>query len=97
MLSRTDWVDAVQNGSTDDCADHFNTIFFEAACNCMPVKTVPIRSKDVAWINADICWAIKQRYRLFKKAKRSSKDEDWRACRTYRNLVTTKIRDRQLQ
>ena len=76
MLSRTDWVDAVQNGSTDDCADHFNTIFFEAACNCTPVKTVPIRSKDVAWINADIHWAIKQRYRLFTKAKRSSKDED---------------------
>ncbi len=97
MLSRIDWADAMQNGSIDDCAEHFNTIFFEAACNCMPVKTVTIRSKDAAWINADIRWAIKQRYRLFKKAKRSNKDEDWRAYRTYRNLVTTKIRDRKLE
>ena len=38
MLSRIDWADAMQNGSIDDCAEHFNTIFFEAACNCMPVK-----------------------------------------------------------
>ncbi|MCB4773548.1 MAG: hypothetical protein LGB05_08015, partial [Sulfurovum sp.] len=97
MLSCIDWADAMQNGSIDDCAEHFNTIFFEAACNCMPVKTVTILSKDAAWINADICWAIKQRYRLFKKAKRSNKDEDWRAYRTYRNLVTTKIRDRKLE
>ena len=34
---------------------------------------------------------------MFKKAKRSNKDEDWRADRTYRNLVTTKIRDRKLE
>ena len=97
MLSRIDWADAMQNGSIDDCAEHFNTIFFEAACNCMPVKTVTIRSKGAAWINADTRWAIKQRYRLFKKAKRSNKDEDWRAYRTYRNLVTAKIRDRKLE
>ena len=57
-----------------------------------PVKTVTIRSKGAAWINADIRWAIKQRYRSFKKAKRSNKDEDWRAYRTYR-----KIRDRKLE
>ena len=54
MLSRIDWADVMQNESIDDCAEHFNTIFFEAACNCMPVKTVTIRSKDAAWINADI-------------------------------------------
>ena len=34
---------------------------------------------------------------MFKKAKRSNKDEDWRAYRTYRNLVTAKIRDRKLE
>ena len=48
-------------------------------------------------MHADIRWAIKQRYTLFKKAKRSNKDEDWRAYRTQRNLVTTKIRDRKLE
>ena len=91
-LSRIDWADAMQNRSIDDCAEHFNIIFFEAACNCMPVKTVTILSKDAAWINADIRWAIKQKYRVFKKAKRSNKDEDWRAYRIYR-----KIRDRKLE
>ena len=63
----------------------------------MPVKTVTIRSKDAAWIKADIRWDIKQRYRLFKKAKRSNKDEEWRSYRTYRSLVTAKIRDRKLE
>ena len=82
----------MQNKSIDECAEHSNTLFFEATCNCMPVKTVTIRSKDAAWINADIRWAIKQKYRVFKKAKRSNKDEDWRAYRTYR-----KIRDRKLE
>ena len=38
MLSRIDWADAIQNGSIDDCADHFNAIFLEAACNCIPLK-----------------------------------------------------------
>jgi len=61
MLSRIDWADAMQNGFIDDCAEHLNTIFFEAACNCVPVKTVTIRPNDAAWINADIRWAIKQR------------------------------------
>ena len=61
----------------------------------MPVKTVTFRSKDAGWINVDIRWAIKQIYRLFKKAKRSNKDQDWRAYRTYRNLVTNKIRDKK--
>ena len=65
--------------------------------NYNSLQTVTIRSKYAAWINADIRGAIKQRYRLFKKAKRSNKDEDWRAYRTYRNLVTTKIRDRKLE
>ena len=92
MLSRIDWADFTQNGSIDDYAEYFNTIFFEAACNCMPVKTVTIRSKDAAWINADIRWAIKQKYTSFKKAKRSNKDEDWRAYRTCRNLVTRFMR-----
>ena len=52
MLSRIDWDDAMQNKSIDDCAEHFNTLFFEATCNCLPVKTVTIRSKDAARINA---------------------------------------------
>ena len=69
MLSRIDRADAMQNGSIDDCAEHFNAIFLEAACNCIPLKTVTIRSKDAAWINVDIHWAINQRYRLFKKCK----------------------------
>ena len=34
---------------------------------------------------------------MFKKATRSNKDEDWRAYRTYGNLVTAKIRDRKLE
>ena len=35
MLSRIDGADAMQNKSIDDCAEQFNTIFFEAACkNC---------------------------------------------------------------
>ena len=69
MLSRIDWADAMQNGSIVDCAEHFSTIFFEAAYNCMPVKTATIRSKDAVWIDADIHWAIKERYMLFKKNK----------------------------
>ena len=45
----------------------------------------------------DILWAITQRCRLFIKAKLSNNDEDWRAYRTYRNLVTTNITDRKLE
>ena len=60
-------------------------------------KRCPVGAEKVSRINADIRWALKQRYRLFKKAKRSNKDEDWRAYRTYRNLVTAKIRDRKLE
>ena len=37
MLSRIDRADAMQNGSIDDCAEHINAIFFEAACKCIPL------------------------------------------------------------
>ena len=79
MLSRIDWADVMQNESIDDCAEHFNTIFSKPPATACQQKSLQFALKML------------QRYRLFKKAKRGNKDEDWRAYRTYRNLVTTKI------
>ena len=69
----------------------------------MPVKTATIRSKDAVWIDADIRWAIKERYMLLKKQNAAvktktgaNKDSAKIGYQTYRNLVTTNIRDRKL-
>jgi len=97
LLSQTDWTDIVSNNPINESVEKFTKFFFETACKCMPIKTVTIRSRDAIWMTADIHNALKERYKLFLRAKRSNKNTDWLLYRQNRNNVTTMIRVRKLE
>ena len=59
--------------------------------------TVTIRPREPEWITANIKTAIKQRKRLFKKAKRLNTANAWNKFKTKRNQVTTLLREQKKQ
>ena len=68
-----------------------------SAQECMPVKTVSVRSNDAAWMTNEIRALIKQRGKIHKKAKRSNSKKDWDNFRAFRNDVISKIRKRKIE
>jgi hypothetical protein len=76
LLSQVNWQRITDTNPIDRCVEEFSYTFFETACKCMPVKTVTIRTRDAVWLNNDIRHALKHRYKLFKRAKQSSSNED---------------------
>ena len=97
QLTQVNWLSIVDSNPIDYCVEEFSNTFFGIACKCMPVKTVTIRPRDAVWLNNDIRRALKNRYKLFKRAKLSKRNEDWVTYRQYRNTVTNMIRDRKLE
>ena len=48
LLQRQNWEDIFEERSTDESAHLFTKIFMNSAQECMPVKTVCVRSNDAA-------------------------------------------------
>ena len=74
----------------------FTKAFIDSAQECMPAKTVRVRTGDAAWMTNEIPLLIKQRAKMHKKAKRSNLKADWDNFRTFRNNVISKVRKRKL-
>ena len=66
-----------------------------AAKESIPNMTVTIRPNEPEWINANIKAAIRQRKRLFKKAKRFNTANAWNKFKIKRNQVTTLLREQK--
>ena len=64
----------------------------------MPFKVVTVHSTDAPWLTSKILDLIKKkkRNRLHLQAKPSNLQEDWNHFRQFRNLVTSKKRDRKM-
>ena len=74
----------------------FTQVFMDSAQECMPVKTVRVRTDDAPWMTNEIRLLIKQRGKMHKKAKQSNLKADWDNFRTFRNNVISKVRKRKL-
>ncbi len=61
-----------------------------------PFKTVPICQKSNPWLTSGILKSIKQKYKLFQKAKVNLNDSDWQRYKTYRNCLTKIIRNAKI-
>ena len=70
-------------------------VFIDSAQECMPVKTVRVRTDDAPWMTNETRFLIKQRGKMHKKAKRSNLKADWDNFRTFRNNVISKVRKRK--
>ena len=77
----------------------FVSVFMDSAQECMPVKTVCVRTDDAPWMTNEIRLLIKQRVKMHKKAitnTGSNLRADWDNFRTFRNNVISKVRKRKL-
>ena len=97
LLQRQNLEDIFEVRSIDESAHLFTKIFMNSAQECMPVKTVSVRSNDAAWMSNEIRELIKQRGKIHKKAKRSNLKKDWDNFRAFRNDVISKIRKRKIE
>ena len=72
----------------DEIADRVSSIIIEAAKQSIPFKEITVRPNEPPWINSNIKRQIRQRKRLFKRAKKSNNEHIWTQFRTKRNSVT---------
>ena len=74
-------------------AEKFTDTLIKAAEKTVPNKTVTIRPDDYPWINGKIRKHIRNRKRLFRKAKKSNNNiRLWQKFKTVRNKVIYEIR-----
>ena len=92
-LEHTDW-DPVYNASTvNQCVDAFNNILETAFDNHAPTINKKIKGRLCPWLNPNLKAKMNDRDKLMRKAKKSSKDEDWLAYKQSRNRCNNLLRN----
>ena len=92
LLSENDWSFISAANNVDEIADKVSSIIIEAAKQSIPFKEITVRPNEPPWINSNIKRQIRQRKRLFKRAKKSNNENIWTQFRTKRNSVTASRR-----
>ena len=85
------------SGDVNEISDNITEQIINAAKVSIPNMTVTIRPSEPEWITANIKTAIRQRKRLFKKAKRLNTANAWNIFKNKRNQVTTLLREQKKQ
>ncbi|PJE78013.1 hypothetical protein CI610_03058 [invertebrate metagenome] len=88
ILDETDWVDFFANAnSPDDMCNLFTTRYLDIARECIPTRTVTIRSNDKPWFDSTLRKEIRKRNRLLKLYKSDRSDRNLSNFRKQRNHV----------
>ena len=77
LLSENDWSFISAANNVDEIADKVSSIINEAAKQSIPFKEITVRPNEPPWINSNIKRRIRQRKRLFKRAKKSNNEHIW--------------------
>ena len=91
-LAQVNWDNAFSFDNINTIADTITEHIITAAKESIPNKTVFIRPNEPEWINSNIKRQIRQRKRLFRRAKRINSQYAWYKFRRKRNEVTENIR-----
>lgn len=76
----------------DKIVDKIENGIIQAARNAVPRKTVYLKSNDKSWVTPDLKYQMRERDKLFKKAKISKNVEDYELFKVQRNRVVNFIR-----
>ena len=87
-LAQVNWDNAFSFDNINTIADTISEHIITAAKESIPNKTVFIRPNKPEWINSNIKRQIRQRKRLFRRAKRINSQYAWYKFRRKRNEVT---------
>ena len=96
-LIATDWSFINNSNDIDYINEKFNNTLLAAANDCIPKVTFTRRPSDKPWVNNEIRSQMRQRNRLFYKAKNSQSEDHFRKFKDKRNQVTTLIREAKKQ
>ena len=96
-LNSIDWGRILATDYINKCAEQFSDSIISGARDSIPNKTVIIRPSEPLWINPNIKRNIRQRKRLYKKAKRVDTRDIWEQFKRKRNEVNALIRTAKTQ
>ncbi len=77
----------------DIYSNNISSTILKISRACIPNRDVTIRHDEPPWITAAIRKSIRQRKRLYRKAKRSDRVHDWSLFRQLRNKTTSLIKE----
>ena len=92
-LIATDWSFINNSNDIDYINEKFNNTLLAAANDCIPKVTFTRRPSDKPWMNNEIRSQMRQRNRLYYKAKNSQSEDHFRKFKDNRNQVTTLIHE----
>ena len=91
-ISNTDWNELIANNNIDTIVKTLTQTIYDSVQIAIPSKTVTIRPNDAPWMHNKIRTLIRQRKRLYRKAKQNDNATDWLNFRKKRNEVVAEIR-----
>jgi len=92
LMTDTNW-GHLKCENVDIYAENITKTILQIAGSCIPNKNVCIRSRDLPWLNNIIKKKIRQRKRLYRKAKQLNSDMHWLNFRRVRNEVVLLLRN----
>lgn len=96
LLQKENWNSILNDFTIDESSKIFTETLTNIIKECVPNRTVTIRSTDAPWFKHDLKTKINRRNKLYKKAKRSNTREDWNNFHALRNEIVGHIRKQKL-
>lgn len=87
LLIHVNW-DRIIDSDINTATRNFTDALLNAAHEAIPTKVIRKKPNDKPWVGPVILKNIKQRDKLFAKARKSNQKNDWDRWRSQRNLVT---------
>ena len=91
-----DW-QASENDNISVYASHLNTTILSLTKECIPNRSIRVRTSDPPWITTILQRQIRKRNSLYRKAKRTDLERHWTKFRQLHNETNTMIRNSKQQ
>ena len=97
LLQNENWDMILGQHTIDESCELFTNRFSEIIKQCVPTKSVTVRSNDAPWFSPEIRTLINKRNKMHKKAKLTNSTEDWRSFRELRNNVVNLVKTKKIE
>ena len=94
--SSIDW-HALENDDISLYASNLNSTILSLTKECIPNKSIRVRTSDPPWITTLLKRQIRKRKRLYRKAKQTNLERHWIKFRQLRNETNTMIHNSKQQ
>lgn len=92
-LNQTDWSFILNGDNMNEIANQFEEVILSTAQKFIPKVTFTKRPNDKPWMTNEIRKCMRQRNRLYNKAKRTRQTSHWQKYKDKRNEIVDIIRE----